>query len=411
MGNRTVCIGGNSVSEHFIPAAKGSQYIDNLEGPESCNSYNMLKLSEILSDETHDARYADFYESTMFNHILSTQHPQTGGFVYFTSLRPQSYRIYSTANVSLWCCVGTGWENHSRYAHFIYTRSADNSTLYVNLFTPSELNADDFRLTQENSYPERPSTKITLRKGGRFTLAIRHPWWTTDGYTVKVNGETVAIDVKPGESAYARVERDWHEGDVVEVSIPMELRYEECPDYPDYIAFKYGPILLGARTSAASPEEAEATGLEYEDLPNQFADDSRWGHSPASMATPKSLSSAPLLIGERDEVLGRITPMKEPLHFEINVESEWVRNGWKKLQLVPFHQIHGTRYQCYWYNRTADEFKNSEMAVADSLEMVMNNRTIDFVGTGEPQSELAHEAEYSSTSSTGIAGNERYRDV
>lgn len=411
VGNRTVCIGGNSVSEHFIPAAKGSQYIDNLEGPESCNSYNMLKLSEILSDETHDARYADFYESTMFNHILSTQHPQTGGFVYFTSLRPQSYRIYSTANVSLWCCVGTGWENHSRYAHFIYTRSADNSTLYVNLFTPSELNADDFRLTQENSYPERPSTKITLRKGGRFTLAIRHPWWTTDGYTVKVNGETVAIDVKPGESAYARVERDWHEGDVVEVSIPMELRYEECPDYPDYIAFKYGPILLGARTSAASPEEAEATGLEYEDLPNQFADDSRWGHSPASMATPKSLSSAPLLIGEREEVLERITPMKEPLHFEINVESEWVRNGWKKLQLVPFHQIHGTRYQCYWYNRTADEFKNSEMAVADSLEMVMNNRTIDFVGTGEPQSELAHEAEYSSTSSTGIAGNERYRDV
>ena len=411
VGNRTVCIGGNSVSEHFIPAAKGSQYIDNLEGPESCNSYNMLKLSEILSDETHDARYADFYESTMFNHILSTQNPQTGGFVYFTSLRPQSYRIYSTANVSLWCCVGTGWENHSRYGHFIYTHSVDKSILYVNLFSPSELNADNFRLTQENSYPELPSTKITLHKGGHFTLAIRHPWWTTDGYMVKVNGELVNIDVQPGESSYALVERDWNAGDVVEVSIPMELRYEECPDYTDYIAFKYGPILLGAQTSATTPEEAEVTGLEYEDLPNQFADDSRWGHSPASMATPKSLSSAPLLIGNRDEVLERITPMKEPLHFEINVESEYVKNNWKNLQLQPFYQIHGARYQCYWYSQTADEFRNSEMAVSDSLEMVLNNRTIDFIGTGEPQSELAHEAEYSSTSSTGIAGNERYRDV
>ena len=410
-GNRTVCIGGNSVSEHFIPSAQGSQYIDNLEGPETCNSYNMLKLSEALSDETRDARYADFYEATMFNHILSSQNPHTGGFVYFTSLRPQSYRIYSTVNLSLWCCVGTGLENHSRYGHFIYTRSESNDTLYVNLFTPSKLESDKFQVTQENSYPEQSSTKITINKGGRFTLAVRHPWWTTDGYAVKVNGEAADINVTTGESGYAFVERDWKEGDVVEASIPMELRYEECPDYPDYIAFKYGPILLAAQTTASSMEEAGAGSLEYEDLPNQFADGSRWGHSPASMATPKSLSSAPLLIGAREEVLERITPTGQPLQFEIDVKSEWVKNGWDKLRLVPFYQIHEARYQCYWYNRTADEFKDSDMALADSLEMVLNNRTIDFVGTGEPQSELAHEAEYSETSNTGIAGNELYRDV
>ena len=410
-GNRTVCIGGNSVSEHFIPAAQGSQYIDNLEGPETCNSYNMLKLSETLSDETHDARYADFYEATMFNHILSSQNPRTGGFVYFTTLRPQSYRIYSTVDLSLWCCVGTGLENHSRYGHFIYTRSEGNDTLYVNLFTPSRLESDKFQVTQENSYPEQPSTRITMDQGGRFTLAVRHPWWTTDGYAVKVNGEAADIDVTAGESGYAFVERDWKEGDVVEVSIPMELRYEECPDYPDYIAFKYGPVLLAAQTTASSMEEAEAGGLAYEDLPNQFADGSRWGHSPASMATPKSLSSAPLLIGAREEVLGRITPSGQPLQFDIDVESEWVKNGWDKLRLVPFYRIHEARYQCYWYNRTADEFKDSDMALADSLEMVLEGRTIDFVGTGEPQSELAHEAEYSETSNTGIAGNELYRDV
>lgn len=242
-------------------------------------------------------------------------------------------------------------------------------------------------------------------------MAIRHPWWTTSLYAVKVNGEKTDIDVTPGEASYAKVERMWNEGDVVEVDIPMQLRYEECPNYPDYIAFKYGPILLGAKTSASSPEDAETCGLEYEDLPNQYADGSRWGHSPASRTTPKSLSSAPLLIGLREDVLERITPQEQPLHFEINVESEWVNNNWKTLQLVPFRRIHCARYQCYWYNRTAEEFKNSDMGVADSLEMVLNNRTIDFVGTGEPQSELAHEAEYSSTSSSGIAGNELYRDV
>jgi acetyl-coA carboxylase, biotin carboxylase subunit len=409
--HRTVCIGGNSVSEHFIPAAKGAQYIDNLEGPETCNSYNMLKLSEILFDETHDARYADFYESTMFNHILSTQNPHTGGLVYFTSLRPQSYRIYSTTNLSLWCCVGTGWENHSRYGHFIYTHSVGNDTLYVNLFTPSVLASDKFGITQETEYPELPSTRITVNKGGTFTLAVRHPWWTTDEYAIRVNGEKVDLDVKCGVASYVRINRTWTVGDVVEVDIPMELRYEECPNYTDYIAFKYGPILLGAQTTAYSEENAEETGLTYESLVHQFADGSRWGHSPGSMATPKSLSSAPLLIDERAEVLKRITPASRPLEFSINVESDYTHNGWKQLTLVPFYQIHESRYQCYWYNRSAEDYTDSDMAKSDSLEMALNVRTVDFVGTGEPQSELSHEAKYSESSTSGIAGNEIYRDV
>lgn len=112
--HRTVCIGGNSIDEHFLPKAKAGEYISNTDGPESCNSNNMLKLSENLFDLTHQGKYADFYENTMWNHILSTQDPATGGYVYFTALRPQSYRIYSKKNAAMWCCVGTGMENHSR---------------------------------------------------------------------------------------------------------------------------------------------------------------------------------------------------------------------------------------------------------------------------------------------------------
>ena len=58
--NRTVCIGGNSVNEHFLSVSNSNRYIDQLDGPESCNSNNMLKLSEMLSDRTHNAMYADF---------------------------------------------------------------------------------------------------------------------------------------------------------------------------------------------------------------------------------------------------------------------------------------------------------------------------------------------------------------
>ena len=119
--NRTVCIGGNSVGEHFLSVGNRNRSIDHLDGPESCNTNNMMKLSEMMSDRTHDARYADYYEYAMYNHILSTQDPTTGGYVYFTTLRPQGYRIYSKVNEGMWCCVGTGMENHSKYGHFVYT--------------------------------------------------------------------------------------------------------------------------------------------------------------------------------------------------------------------------------------------------------------------------------------------------
>ena len=192
--NRTVCIGGNSVGEHFLAAANSNRYIDELDGPESCNSNNMLKFSEMLFDRTvatdlqSAAKYVDFYEGTLWNHILSTQDPETGGYVYFTTLRPQGYRIYSQPNQGMWCCVGTGMENHSKYGHFIYTHDG-KETLYVNLFIPSRLLSDDFAVTQQTLFPavnpiasniptpNTVTTEITVEKAGTYTIAVRHPSW------------------------------------------------------------------------------------------------------------------------------------------------------------------------------------------------------------------------------------------
>ena len=269
--HRTVAIGGNSVSEHFLAANRGSQYMENLEGPESCNSNNMLKLSEDLFDETHDAKYADFYESTTWNHILSTQDPKTGGYVYFTTLRPQSYRIYSKVNQGMWCCVGTGMENHAKYGHFIYTHSTDNGTLYVNQFTASKLNSDKFGVTQTTEFPFVQSTKLTIDKGS-FNLAVRHPAWVGKDFSVSVNGKKQSVSVKEGVASYVQVKVK--KGDVVEINLPMSLRYEECPNYTDYVAFKYGPILLAAQTTAMNAADAKATGLEYEQLKNTVLE--RW---------------------------------------------------------------------------------------------------------------------------------------
>ena len=399
--NRTVCIGGNSVNEHFLSGKNSNRYIDQLDGPESCNTNNMLKLSEMLFDFTQDATYADFYEGATWNHILSTQDPETGGYVYFTTLRPQGYRIYSQVNQGMWCCVGTGMENHSKYGHFIYTHDG-NKTLYVNLFTPSKLVDKDFVITQETDFPNQSATTLTVGNSGRYTIAFRHPAWVGKGFSYAVNNKKINHTEAQGKAYYIHITRNWVAGDKISINLPMELRYEECPNLSDYIAFKYGPILLAANTTNGK-----------EKLQNEYGGEGRMDHAPGSMAKSLNLTSAPLLIGDRSKVLERIKKeRKKKLSFSIDVSRKGIASyKWNRLTLVPFYAIHHDRYQCYWYQQTPEHYANSSMAKAEALNEALQARTIDFVAPGEQQSEAGHEYSYSMDSSTGEFRTEHYRDA
>jgi hypothetical protein len=158
---RSVAIGGNSVNEHFHPPDNFSSMIEERTGPETCNTYNMLRLTEALFQHAPNAKYADYYERALFNHILSSQHPEHGGFVYFTPMRPRHYRVYSQAGKAFWCCVGTGFENHAKYGQFIYAHHGDEN-LYVNLFIASQLNWNDRGVTlrQTTKFPDEPRTRL-----------------------------------------------------------------------------------------------------------------------------------------------------------------------------------------------------------------------------------------------------------
>lgn len=399
--NRTVCIGGNSVNEHFLAAANGNRYIDQPDGPESCNTNNMMKFSEMLFDRTSDAKYVDFFEQAMWNHILSTQDPKTGGYVYFTTLRPQGYRIYSEPNKGMWCCVGTGMENHSKYGHFIYTHDG-KKTLFVNLFTPSKLVSKNFVVTQETQFPFNNTTTLTIGKSGRYTLALRHPAWAAKGFAVAVNGSPIDATAQTGEASYVNIDRKWKKGDKVTITLPMELRFEECPNYSDYIAFKYGPILLGANTTNGS-----------EQLRNVYGGEGRMDHSPGVMGSQKNLMSAPLILGTRSDVMGRIKTLdSSKLKFTIDVSRPGVETyKWTTLTLQPFYQIHHDRYMCYWYQQTPENFAKSDMAQSEAAIEALKNRTIDFVAPGEQQSEAGHEYNYSSDSGKGSYNGESYRDA
>ena len=336
--NRSLAFGGNSRGEHFPSAEACIDFVNADDGPETCNSYNMLKLTEDLFRVSPEAEYADFYERTMFNHILSSQHPGHGGYVYFTSARPRHYRVYSAPNEAMWCCVGSGMENQSKYGQFIYTHEGND--LYVNLFVASELNWKDRGLVvrQETSFPEEEGTTLKIVSGkGRFTVRIRCPWWVKPGgMTVSVNGRRVAVDAAP--SSYFAISRRWKKGDVVRINLPMRNTVEHMPNVPDYVAIMHGPILLGIKTGT-------------EDLAGLIADDGRWSQYAAGTKLP--VEQAPVLVSSDIEHLGdHIRPVPgKPLHYRF--EGIEMLNP-IDADLEPFSGIHDSRYQIYWHAVDAD---------------------------------------------------------
>ncbi|MBQ8050434.1 MAG: glycoside hydrolase family 127 protein [Bacteroidaceae bacterium] len=377
--NRTVCIGGNSVDEHFLPRTNAERYVNNPNGPESCNTNNMLKLTEdLFLDEMGNSELIDFFERATMNHILSTQNPTTGGYVYFTSLRPQHYRMYSQVNQGMWCCVGTGMENHSKYGEFIYAHRGD--TLFVNLFVNSELRNERFGLRQETRFPYEQHSRLTVTQDGTFTLAIRRPEWAT--------GQA---------STYTYTTRDWKAGDVVDIDLPMSLSYETCPGLTGYIAFRYGPILLGAKTST-------------ENLAGQFAGEGRMDHAP-SLGTQLSLTSAPMLIGERARVMEAIEAVNaDSLIFRFR--PEWLSSErWKDLRLQPFFTVHEARYMTYFQQLSETEWEKvrEEVEAEEAARMRLEERTLDAISTGEQQSDAGHAR--TGTFSTGTYQGEYYIDA
>jgi DUF1680 family protein len=364
---RSYAIGGHSDHEHFFPTNDFANHLST-DTCETCNTYNMLKLTRELFALQPDAAKMDFYERGLYNHILASQDPETGMFVYLMSLKPGHFKTYSTPTDSFWCCVGTGMENHSKYADTIYFHDADS--LFVNLFIASELSWPEKNISvrQETKFPESDATvlKIKADKPVSFALKIRHPAWAVDGLKVSVNGKKQKIE--PAPESYFTLQREWQDGDTVRIQLPMKLHTEFLPGTSNEIALIYGPIVLAGE-------------LGTNDMPYPFA---RGQTDFSALPAP----TAPVFVCNTLDLISHVQPVSgQPLTFRTHGIG---RPG--DVTLIPFYQMHRQRYSVYWNLLSEGDWQKqkAELAAAEAKRIADEARTVDIVRPGEQQSEIDH---------------------
>lgn len=324
--HQTYCTGGNSHKEKFIHSDSISK---NLTGytQETCNTNNMLKLTRHLFCWDANAKYADYYERALYNHILGQQDPQSGMVAYFLPMLPGAHKVYSTPENSFWCCVGTGFENHAKYGEAIYYH--DNNGLYVNLFIPSELTWKEkgIKIKQETAFPEEGNICLTVTtdKDIKMPVYLRYPSWTSN-VEVKVNGKKMKIKQSP--SGYITIDRTWKNGDKIEVHYPMHLYLTETNDNPDKAAIMYGPLVL-AGTMGTEGMKAPAPFSNPELYNDYYTYDY---NVPDSMKTGLKLDKKNL-----EQYIKSVSG--NPLTFYVEKEN---------VRLEPIYRIHHQRYVVYW---------------------------------------------------------------
>lgn len=364
----TYVTGGNSDGEHWGEPGKLSERL-GYATTETCNTYNMLKLTRHLYAWEPRVEYMDYYERALYNHILSSQNPANGMVCYYHTLQPGGSKFYSTPFNSFWCCVGTGLENHVKYGEAIYAYSPEKE-LFINLFIPSELDWDErgLNITQTTDFPYNSQINFKINKAPSFsqTIKIRYPKWAQYGATLIINGKKNKISAKPGE--YIEISRKWLSGDSFSIQFSMSLMYEAMPDKENRIAYMYGPIVLAGQ-------------LGTEDLDPKFG-------------IPVFVTST------MKEVNKYIVKDKNNLVFRS--ESTYP----KSVMLAPLFTTSQQKYTVYWDVFTPQEWKVNKNTYEEYIryQHELDDRTIDMVGVGESQSERDHKIQTLFSYTPGYGG-------
>jgi len=348
--------GGNGNDEYFGPPDKLRNRLG--EGTtESCNVYNMLKLTEHMFQWDPSGEAADFYERALFNHILSTQNPQTGNVTYNLSLDMGGFKAFQDP-MEFTCCIGTGMENHSKYGKNIYYHN-DNE-LYVFQYIASELTWDEkgLKLIQETSYPEEQGSRLRVvsENPQKLAIMVRYPYWAQKGIDIKINGSRKRINQGPG--SFISINRTWKSGDVIDIRIPFTLRLETMPDDSNRVAIMYGPLVM--------------------------AGDLGPHNDPAS----KDAMYVPVMLTENRNPEEWIKPVNDSINVFRTVNTGRPRD----VDMKPFYLFYDRRYSVFWdlFNEKNWEIWQNEYRTEQERIKKIKESEIDFVQPGEMLPERNH---------------------
>ncbi|PXV95645.1 hypothetical protein C8E03_101275 [Lachnotalea glycerini] len=391
--DHTYVTGGNSENERFRAAGQLDSTRDNLNN-ESCNSYNMLKLSRELFKVTGDVQYADYYENALINEIMSAQNPETGMTTYFKPMGTGYFKLFGSETNSFWCCTGSGMENYTKLNDSLYFHN--NSELYVNMYLSSTLNWAEkgLSLTQEANLPLSNQVLFTINNAPSSSLNIkfRSPSWIASNQevTVKVNGTAYSVTKSNG---YLNINRNWKSGDKVELTFPIEVKASRLADNQNSVAFTYGPLVLSA-------------GLGTEQMVST-------GHMASAKATiPDGVTIKDYILikdGESvDEWLKNIksnlVQTEGKLEFTLrNTDSD------DNLKFTPHYQRYTDRYGIYFILSAQDSDSVQENIINNKAAAKKEEATIDDVQVTNDQFELVHNLQ--GNSSSGTYGGYNYRHV
>jgi len=353
--------GGHGKDEYFGPPDKLNDRVDGRTA-ETCNVYNMLKMTRQLFALSPEIRYAEFHERALFNHILASIDPEDGRTCYMVPVGRGVEREYQDMFGAFTCCVGSGMESHALHGDGIYYEAGDR--LWVNLYVPStvEWTSAGAKLAMETTFPEGESAtlKVTLPSPKEFTLALRRPAWAGEGFCVRVNGEKVPDP--PAAGSYVDLKRVWHDGDTVELVLPKRLHLEPLPDNPHRVALLWGPLVLAGDVK---PE-------------NEPAAANRDGRHFASARVPVFVA-----FGQPVEAWLKPAPGCPGCFRTDGVGRD------RDVDFVPFYRLHRRPYAVYWDLFTPEGWQKQAAAYAAEAERQrrLEAATVAYAQPGEMQPE------------------------
>ncbi len=356
--------GGHGRNEYF---GEPDKLDDMIEGrtAETCNVYNMIKMSRMLFALDPQVRYADFHERALFNHILGSMDPADGATCYMAPVGQGVAREYQDMERSFTCCVGSGMESHALHGDGLYFEHGD--TLWVNIYAPStaDWRSRGVRLTMSTSFPEGEEAALTIEtnKPRSFEITLRRPFWAREGFAVKVNGDPIDV----GETLpYVRIRRNWKTGDTIELTLPKSLHLESLPDNPERAAILWGPLVL-AGDLGPMPEQRSRP---------------KPGEKPAPVPVRPT---TPVLVTPAADVAEWVKPIEgRPGDFRTDGAGRD-----RDVDLVPFYRLHRRTYTVYWDILTPERWEERAAALkaADEARRKLEAATVAFVQPGQMQAE------------------------